>query len=193
MKRSYLKIGDRSSAGGTVVEGIPLMTHHGTELTFIGAAVTCPACRSTGQIVAKGPRWPGDLMGKHAALEGDVCSCKCYPPPVMIASQSDMTMSFESHELASMGFGPSGNVLADEATGEHWIRFALNDKGSCEGLRCRAHFSDGSVEDGVFDSENRIHFTRPNASTCQKVEVVLDHSQDVAGSVTGSLLRAMVG
>lgn len=143
MKRSYLKIGDRSSAGGTAVEGIPLMTHHGKELTFVGATVVCPSCKSDGKIVARGPRWPGDLMGKHVALEGDVCSCKCYPPPVMITSQSDMTMSFESHELASMGFGASGNSLANEPASEHWIRFTLSDKGSCEGLRCRAHFSDG--------------------------------------------------
>jgi len=195
MKRSYLKIGDKSSAGGTVVEGIPLMTHHGKELTFVGATVTCPACKSTGHIVAKGPRWPGDLMGKHAALEGDVCSCKCYPPPVMIASQSDMTMSFESHELASMGFGPSGNSLADEqqSDSEYWIRFALNDKGSCEGLRCRAHFADGSVEEGVFDSENKILFPRTNATPCQKVDVVLAHNEDTGQSVMGSLLAAMVG
>ncbi|PRZ45366.1 PAAR domain-containing protein [Paraburkholderia fungorum] len=195
MKRSYLKIGDKSSAGGTVVEGIPLMTHHGKELTFVGATVVCPACKSSGQIVAKGPRWPGNLMGKHAALEGDICSCKCYPPPVMIASQSDMTMSFESHELASMGFGPSGNSLSEDSVSdsEHWIRFALSDKGSCEGLRCRAHFSDGSVEEGVFDSDNKILFSRPNATPCQKVDVVLGHNEDTGQSVMGSLLQAMVG
>lgn len=195
MKRSYLKIGDKSSAGGTVVEGIPLMTHHGKELTFVGATVICPACKSDGHIVAKGPRWLGDLMGKHAALEGDICSCKCYPPPVMIASQSDMTMSFESHELASMGYGPSGKALSEEpaSDSDHWIRFALSDKGSCEGLRCRAHFSDGSVEEGSFDSDNRVHFSRPNASPCQKVEVVINHNQDTSKSVMTNLLRAMVG
>ncbi|NIF78669.1 PAAR domain-containing protein [Paraburkholderia sp. Cy-641] len=193
MKRSYLKIGDKSSAGGTVVEGIPLMTHHGTELTFIGAAVTCPACKSTGQIVAKGPRWPGNWMGKQAALEGDICSCKCHPSPVMLASQSNMAMNFESRELASIYLGSSSNSLADEATNGHWIRFALHDRDSCEGLRCRAYFSDGSVENGVFDSKNKIYFTRPNASPCQKVEVVLDSNKSSGQSVMGSLLQAMMG
>jgi uncharacterized Zn-binding protein involved in type VI secretion len=33
MKRSYMKVGDKSSAGGTVVEGIPKTTHNGAELT----------------------------------------------------------------------------------------------------------------------------------------------------------------
>lgn len=192
MKRSYLKIGDKSSAGGTVVEGIPLMTHHGKEITFVGAAVTCPACKSTGQIVAKGPRWPGDLMGKHAALEGDVCACKCYPLPVMLASQSDMTMSFESHELAGMGFAANGSSLTEKEASEHWIKFKLDEKGSCDGLGCRAHFADGSVEHGTFDSENVVHFERPNSSPCQKVELVTDNEKP-SGSLIESLLSAMVG
>lgn len=193
MRRSYLKVGDKSSAGGTVIEGIPLTTHYGTELTFLGAQVYCPACKSTACIVQKGPRWPGSMMGKEPALEGDICVCKCDPPPVMIASQSDMYESFDGNALASMGYGPTGNYLTDEPASEHWIRFALKDAGSCEGLRCRAHFADGSVEDGVFDSDNKVHFDRPNALPCQHVDVVLDNSQTSGQSVMGNILMAMVG
>jgi uncharacterized Zn-binding protein involved in type VI secretion len=193
MRRSYLKVGDKSSADGTVIEGIPLTTHHGTELTFLGAQVTCPACHSVGRIVQKGPRWPGSMMGKEPALEGDICVCKCDSPPVMIASQSDMYESFESHQLASMGYGPAGNYLADEPASEHWIRFTLKDAGSCEGLRCRAHFADGAVEEGVFDSDSKVHFDRPNASACQRVDVVLDSSQASEQSVMDNILTAMVG
>ncbi|MFL9987652.1 PAAR domain-containing protein [Paraburkholderia sediminicola] len=192
MKRSYLKLGDKSSAGGTVMEGIPLMNHDGTELTFVGATVTCPACKDSGHIVAKGPRWPGDLMGKQAALEGDVCACKCYPLPVMLASQSDMTMSFESHELAGMGFAANGSSLTEKEASEHWIKFALNEKGGCEGLGCRAHFADGSIEHGTFDAENEVHFERPNSSPCQKVELVNDYEKP-SGSLVESLLSAMAG
>ena len=193
MRRSYLKIGDKSSAGGTVTEGIPDTTHFGTELTFVGAQVACPACKSVGNIVAKGPRLPGSMMGLEPALEGDVCVCKCSPPPVMLPSQSDMYETFESHDLASMGYGPTGNCLADEPASEHWIRFALKDAGSCEGLRCRAHFADGSVEEGVFDADSKVHFDRPNASTCQRVDVVLDGGQTSSQSVMGNILMAMVG
>ncbi|CAH2779051.1 MAG: hypothetical protein CBARDMAM_1019 [uncultured Caballeronia sp.] len=132
------------------------------------------------------------MMGKEQALEGDLCVCKCDPSPVMIASQTDNSQSFESHHLAQMGYGPSGNYLADERASEHWIRFSLKDKGSCEGLRCRAHFSDGPVEEGVSNSENKMLFSRPNASACQKVEVVLDSNQGSGQSVMGSLLQAMV-
>lgn len=193
MRRNYLKVGDKSSAGGTVVDGVPQTTHHGTELTFLGAQVVCPACKSTGRIVQKGPRWPGTMMGKEPALEGDICVCKCDPPPVMISSQNTMYESFDSHALASMGYGPAGNYLADVPASEHWIRFAIKDAGSCEGLRCRAHFADGSVEEGVFDSANKVHFDRPNASPCQKVDVALSQNQTNAQSVMGNILMAMMG
>ncbi|CAN7144507.1 PAAR domain-containing protein [Trinickia sp. LjRoot230] len=193
MRRSYLKIGDKSSAGGTVTEGIPRTTHYGTELTFIGAQIVCPACKTVGRIVAKGPRRPGSMMGKEPALEGDICVCKCSPPPVMLPSQSNMYQSFEGQGLASMGYGPAGSYLSDEPASEHWIRFSLNDAGSCEGLRCRAHFADGSVEEGVFDADNKVHFHRPNASTCQRVDVVLDGGWTSNQSVTGNILMAMVG
>jgi uncharacterized Zn-binding protein involved in type VI secretion len=170
MKRSYLKVGDKSSVGGTVVEGIALTTHHGTQLTFLGAIVVCPACKSSWVIAEKGPRWPGEMMGKRAALEGDICICNCNPPPVMIASQTIMTMSFESNDLVLMGFSPTGSALEKEPVAKHWIQFSLKDQGSYEGLHCRAHFADGSIEDGIVDASNTVHIDRPNASICQKVE-----------------------
>lgn len=194
MRRSYLKVGDKSSAGGTVIEGIPLTTHHGTELTFLGAKVVCPACKSVGHIVPKGPRWSSDsMMGKDPALEDDICVCKCNPPPIMIASQLDMYESYGSHQLASMGFGPTGLALADEPLSKQWIGFTLADAGSCEGLRCRAHFADGSVEEGVFDADGKVRFGRSNASACQRVDVVLDSAQPSDQSVMGNILTAMMG
>ncbi|WP_179711281.1 PAAR domain-containing protein [Paraburkholderia bryophila] len=191
MKRSYLKVGDKSSAGGTATEGIALMSHHGTQLTFVGATVECPACLSMGKIVPRGPRWAGNLMGKQVALEGDVCACQCYPLPVMLASQSDMTMSFEAHELARMGLGSDGASINETPASDHWIRFALNERGSCEGLGCRAHFADGSVAHGTFDANNIVHFERPNATPCQKVELAIDYEKP-SRSLVHSLLSAML-
>ncbi|WP_322044336.1 hypothetical protein [Paraburkholderia sp. J67] len=104
-----------------------------------------------------------------------------------------MYETIQGHELDSMGYSLTGNLLADEPTGDHWIRFALNDAGSCEGLRCRAHFSDGSMQEGVFGSDNKVHFERPNASACQKLEVVHSAPQTDGTSVMGSLLSAMAG
>ncbi|WP_063898127.1 PAAR domain-containing protein [Burkholderia ubonensis] len=117
MKRYLLKIGDKSSNGGVVVEGIEGCTHHGTALTFVGAKVACRGCNSTGLIVAKGPRWPDTKMGKEQALDGDICVCKCIPPPVMIASQNSAFHSFESHHVADMGYSSLGESLTDAYRG----------------------------------------------------------------------------
>jgi uncharacterized Zn-binding protein involved in type VI secretion len=150
LKRSYLKVGDKSSVSGTVVEGIPDTTHHGTELTFVGAAVACPACKTVGHIVAKGPRWPGSMMGKEPALEGDICVCKCDPPPTMLASQSDMFESFESHQLASMGYTDTGDPIehASKAYDQHF-RIINSDGEPVEGLPYLLKSSDGTTVQGV--------------------------------------------
>ncbi|WP_186207849.1 PAAR domain-containing protein [Burkholderia gladioli] len=108
MKRNYLRVGDCSTSGGRVVDGIASMTCDGIELTYVGAEVSCPACRQTGIIVAAGPRWADDLMGRQAALEGDEVACGCDPRPTMVASQCSMFQSFESNELRRMGFTSPG-------------------------------------------------------------------------------------
>jgi len=111
MIRCTLLLGDRSTAGGHVVEGIPHCRVMGTEITFLGARVACPACKSTGVIIGAGPRHPNDWMGKSEALDGDICACRCKPAPVMIASQRQMFHRFTADELAAMGFDAHGRSI----------------------------------------------------------------------------------
>nr|WP_302056444.1 PAAR domain-containing protein [Burkholderia multivorans] len=111
VKRNYLRVGDHSTSGGVVVDSIPTMSCGGVGLTYVGAKVTCPACKRVGVIVAEGPRWPGNLMGHEAALEGDKVACGCNPRPTMIASQDTMYQSFESEQLLGMGFAADGSRM----------------------------------------------------------------------------------
>jgi uncharacterized Zn-binding protein involved in type VI secretion len=111
MKRFFLLVGDRSSAGGTILDAEPASTDHGARLAFVGAEVRCDACQSTGRIVARGPRRASAAMHKIAALDGDLCVCDCVPAPVMLASQDDMFESFNDDELASMGFTADGTPI----------------------------------------------------------------------------------
>ncbi|HVI41593.1 MAG TPA: PAAR domain-containing protein, partial [Anaerovoracaceae bacterium] len=126
--RFSVRCAKAAAYGGTVIEGIPTCTHHGTELTFIGAQVICPACNSTGRIVPKGPRWPSNMMGHESALDGDICVCKCHPPPTMLPSQDDMYQSFESHHLAEQGFASNGLPLKPEPLGDFDERVRVLDK-----------------------------------------------------------------
>lgn len=110
MRRYFIKQGDKSTSGATVLEGDETTTHHGVPLAFLGAALHCPACGSTGRIVADGPRRPFSFMGKDAALSNDLAMCKCHPTPRLIPSQDNMYESFESSELVAMGYTATGRL-----------------------------------------------------------------------------------
>ncbi|WP_084687778.1 PAAR domain-containing protein [Paraburkholderia oxyphila] len=99
MRRYLLRPGDKSTAGGVVIEGVENRTHQGRPLTFIDAKVVCPVCNTTGVIGRRGPHRSATMMGKHQALEGDICICACDPPPVMIASQDTAWHEFTAREM----------------------------------------------------------------------------------------------
>ncbi|APR39089.1 PAAR domain-containing protein [Paraburkholderia sp. SOS3] len=108
MKRFYILQGDKTTAGGLVVDGLDYAFHHGTKFSFLGANVYCPACGTNGVIVPIGPRRKSNLLGKQFALEGDACCCRCHPSPALIASQRQSGDFFEVHELVEMGLTPQG-------------------------------------------------------------------------------------
>jgi uncharacterized Zn-binding protein involved in type VI secretion len=111
MKRCVIKLYDKSTSGVTVVQAAEVGTHHGTPIALVGARIYCPACKSEGRIVATGPRRPISLNGRDMALSTDHGMCNCKPIPRMIASQTTMSQSFNSDELAAQGYTPSGNPL----------------------------------------------------------------------------------
>lgn len=115
LRRALIKLGDKTTAGGTVIEGEPASRHHGTPLSYHGASIYCPACKQTGKACNVPPMRPMRFMGKQALLENDICLCGCQPPPRLIASQSTMHVSFDHEELAQMGFGPTGLPLPKAA------------------------------------------------------------------------------
>ncbi|WP_269139783.1 PAAR domain-containing protein [Burkholderia stagnalis] len=190
VKRHYLRVGDKSTAGGVVVEGIATTSVMGQELTRLGASVMCPACKTVGHIVPVGPRFPDGWMGQKVALEGDKVSCGCFPLPTMLPSQNVMYEQYDGEGLSSMGFSSAAAATAALSDPDHWVRFKLDENGSCEGMKCTAHFADGSIQHGVVDSNNMIAFERPNSSMCEKMEI---HHESGAqgGSVIDRLLGAM--
>lgn len=112
MRRSYIKRGDKTTNGGVVLDGLERCLHHGTELSYLEAKVYCPRCKGVGTIAPHGPRRPGTLMGRRAALEGDLCLCRCDPPPQLVASQWDMFQSFEGAGVERAGDGFAGAAAA---------------------------------------------------------------------------------
>ncbi|MFK0375590.1 PAAR domain-containing protein [Pandoraea sp. NPDC090278] len=111
MRRYYLRRGDKSTADGIVIEGDSSMKIYGVDATFVGAKVFCRTCKSDGRIVAHGPRVSSiDLHGREAALDGDICVCKCPRPPSMLASQSSAYMQMDGGALIPS----SGSSVAEQ-------------------------------------------------------------------------------
>lgn len=112
MKRRILMKGDKTTAGGVILEGVASAFNGDEELAFHGAKIWCPACQSQGTLCNDGPRWSTSFDNKEVGVENDLCICKCSPPPRLIASQDGMFMSFEPHDLASMGYHADGSLIA---------------------------------------------------------------------------------
>jgi hypothetical protein len=68
MRRYFLKNRDRATNGATVMESFDADTHYGVALTFVGARMACPVCKSTGVIVATGPCMPGLRVNDRSKL-----------------------------------------------------------------------------------------------------------------------------
>jgi uncharacterized Zn-binding protein involved in type VI secretion len=91
-ERAHILQYDRTSAGGTVLDGLDDVCRNDRKLSYLGARVQCPACNSIGRIGPDGTRPANDLVGRQRALEGDFCLCACSPKPTLIASQKDWTL-----------------------------------------------------------------------------------------------------
>lgn len=101
-------------------------------------------------------------MGKEQALEGDICACKCAPPPVMIASQRDSSHILTASDIASMGYGPAGQPLPNELPGEKCFdeQFQLLDVHTGSPLVNVEYVierASGDVEHGVTDANGYTH------------------------------------
>lgn len=119
MQRHFARKGDKTTADGTVLEGEDSFIQEGLPVAFHGAQVYCPACNSTGVILAIPPHHLWTVNGKQLALDGDLCICKCSPPPRLLASQSSARMSFDGNSDATStpNGANTGELLSAAITG----------------------------------------------------------------------------
>lgn len=104
--RAKIRVGDKTSHGGTVIQGFPEMRCYGKPIAGLGHAVTCPKCSGQHQIVEGVASF--SFNGTPIALEGMKTSCGA----VLIASQH-----LDVVELVSGG-NPSGSYTASSGSAE---------------------------------------------------------------------------
>ncbi|QXH61767.1 PAAR domain-containing protein [Pseudomonas azerbaijanorientalis] len=111
MKRYYITVGAKTTVGGTVVSGLPHGRINGQSMAREGDEVKCPECDSTGTIICVAPRLSEEWDGRKPALDGDLCKCKCDPPPKLIANQT-----FRSQRIETGNVAPPVRAAAQPAT-----------------------------------------------------------------------------
>lgn len=154
MRRYFIVLGDKTTAGGVVTQSLGSFKIHGGPVAFDQASIWCPACKSEGRICAVGPRRRMTMTnGREIAMENDLCICKCDPPPRLLASQRHASMSFDAKELETLGFTPFGTRLQP-----HDEQFTLRDSGTGKplaGVRYRIKMQSGEIMAGLTDDAGR--------------------------------------
>ncbi|MCZ2497880.1 hypothetical protein GN316_14035 [Xylophilus sp. Kf1] len=102
--RFLIREGHTTTAGGVALAGVTRsFTMHAKLATFEGDPVHCPVCDSLGVTECVPPYRPHTGPdGRQKSLDGDLCRCRCKPPPRLKALEQNYTMSFTRKELVRM-------------------------------------------------------------------------------------------
>ncbi|MDW5416458.1 PAAR domain-containing protein [Iodobacter sp. CM08] len=193
-KRAIIRIGDLTSHGGVVLEGFSTLNIYGKNAAGVGHKGQCPQCKTTFTIVAGASNYT--FMGKNVAVEGMLTSCGA----TLIATQGQATVDDASGAASSASPPPksqiakalAANTPVATSDSSKWIKFTLDEIGSCEGLQCTAHFDDGSKMGGIFDSTNLLAFNNPTGQTASRLEFA-PVGANTGNSVAQALLKHITG
>lgn len=98
-KRYHITLGATTMAGGKVTRASAMLSIDGARIALEGDEVSCPACNATGIIRADGPRLGERYGNRQVALGGDLCMCKCSPPPRLVSNQTHKAQFVEGDWL----------------------------------------------------------------------------------------------
>ena len=105
MRRYHIVEGDKTTADGVVQPHTgagATFKWHGKTKSYVGDKVLCKACQSVVVIEASGSRLSFSVNGLMPALGGDLCICKCSPPPKLVHSQTVFyETTNDSHSVTS--------------------------------------------------------------------------------------------
>ncbi|MXN77886.1 PAAR domain-containing protein [Burkholderia sp. 4701] len=174
-----MREGDKTTAGGNVLEGVPNNMHHGVRLSYEGARIYCPACNSEGyasKVPPYPPYLPMKMMGKAPILDGDLCVCKCDPPPRLIEAQHDRFMSFESDPQSVARIAPDRTPLRAVGVFDEQFRLIDHDTGRpLANVRYRVRTATGGGFAGVTDAAGHTQRITTTDSENLRLEISHDH------------------
>jgi uncharacterized Zn-binding protein involved in type VI secretion len=164
MRRYTITLGSPTTAGGRVTSASSDSTIDGAAVALEGDTIACPACGSSGRILCVGPRIPETWNGRHVALENDLCTCRCTPPPRLLASQTRRCQVLKdtgralSHPLEPAPAVP--RRARGAGGGQYGGRFVLLDAQTGAPLAHREYAvvrQGGRLEFGTSDASGHTH------------------------------------
>lgn len=179
--RAFVREHDKTTQGGTVMAPFNTIAGYGSTISFDGDPVYCPACKSTGVTKCIPPfhPWTGP-DGRQVNLDGDLCLCKCFPPPKLLASDLSMAMNFDKGEVSQMadseGWLKQKGLL--DKTEFHDQQFVLRDANGdpMAGMACSIKFkSTGDVIHVITDSNGMTGRIRRADDGPDEIEVLWGH------------------
>ncbi len=200
-KRFYIHVGDTTTSAGKVLTGLSTSTWHGIPNAFDGDAVKCPKCGIVGHIRVVGSRVPSTgSHGRQRALSGDLCLCRCNPPPRLVASQDsawtegvagDVVAASESAQATGAAFAgvwraglssaggsdETGRAAGDESDATEALtadqRFLVRDEASGEPVANRLYRLSyvGGLVQGRTDAQGYTEYVCGRVGSEIRIEV----------------------
>lgn len=96
ISRNFLLVGDKANDGAEITSSLSAIRHMNIFVVVEGSPVYCPVCKTNGVVKCIGPRLPNKDMGLHRAVSGDICVCRCNPPPVFPDARGKFGMTFDT-------------------------------------------------------------------------------------------------
>ncbi|MBC8729461.1 PAAR domain-containing protein [Paraburkholderia sp. UCT2] len=189
MRLALVRHGDPTTTRGFVIALSSTMFDGGKHIALHGEEATCGNCKGVFKIIGTGDGVSEN--NRNAVVHGDKVLCPCGKNRVIAGADAGMFIHLNTGSDSTRA-SDSTNTARTNGVASHWISFALQERGSCAGLRCVAYFNDGSEEYGTFSADNTVRFERfDNDSACSRLEILPGDNANGSGSVTESLLLAI--
>lgn len=124
MTFAFIREGDSTDHGGTVLSSDAITTVNGVRIAFVGTMVSCPKCKGVFPIVTT--KNPGMSFGgnKNAAFEGDKTACGA----TLISSQTLTKANVPVGAGGIAGGTVTANHDTDSSTSKYRGRFQVLDR-----------------------------------------------------------------
>jgi len=161
VKKAIIRIGDNTSHGGTVLEGLQFFVIRGKPVAGVGHRVHCPTC-SGPQVIIEGAV-NATMMGIQIAVDGMKTSCGA----TLIASQTTDTIDVGASGgtaplpaatgVAAAADAPCAVAASKAGFDDHYVLVDADSGAILASTEYAIVRASGAIEHGVTDVDGKTH------------------------------------